>query len=1211
MLKQVEQLKILPFILKAYINTTEKNERENIEDVILSILANMAFEETLREQIILFKKLDGVLDKIHKKKRDVLRLLANLTLSKNFDVGIILDSHIEQAFEALRDPEYVIDKETKEKTVSLTCISCLCVILNLTSKGIQINNKFLGLGLTRHLCNMIQNNVSDQKVVPLSFMILSNLLTYDALADRVFNDTIDMLKLIHEMTFLKLKKDTKYNPEDKIFNKIFFLLSYTRFNLNCMLQGLMDKIRPKIVGFERYFEVFLEIFLNVDLTQNNLILLSGRIIYYMILHSEKLYDFLMKKDTFFKRLIQIIAADEYELVMKGKLDVFSTGVTKEKVGPLIANYVTRTTTNYDLLSANDPRSGDVSKSDEEQFNERSPSPHEPPHVLLNDKEKATSQSRMIAFLLLRLISKKEKNSKIFFIYRGLDHLIKYIYKLFQTEKKITEEERESIILFYANIIPSKQIQEKLQKILKFIITNFQKTFNPASPDSILLACMQFFLNLSKNSNQHVNIAKTTFLMNLATVYRRKKPNQTLNLLIQILLSNLSFTFKTHQIIIKSGAHRIVEQLDEKNEAVRQYINISKLNMALNYRTFMLLQNSQSPLISLPLMDHINPVGQIRLYLSALQYLIRDGPFFLSVENVPQDLFHDFSDPNKEQINLFNLLSNTQTEAEKKQPVIHVLKTCFKNLIESLANNQSVYIIKRVVWVVLVLLDHPYLKDVPIDTPRLLIVVSFHQCVTSIAYSFPDTKTRIQAHQIITKIQELDFFFADPTDYSELMTSWFSKCTKVLEYVHKIEEENCRTYIFEYFFKFISFRYFREVKNSSITGWIVKSKFDQFIYLMFERHKFLNQNLFDHMSEALANLFLVPEILQKFDYFRLLNHFEALYANLARVKPQSIIYLVGILYSVLENMSYNFETAIDSQAEHSKQAPLIVTDLNQDTQHNRMFVLPATSKKKEPNMPGAEEVAALQDQRRLLLDQSPGLSPSKSSPRSADNWRDAIRSQRVKESVIQVSISPSPGIEPQISTSASSVTLEQFSVAQEKFLQNMQQSNSERSLVKFSLRVLRYCLRKINYKGLIGASNNDFDFKSRSKEKEYFRYLHLIVDLSAQKINHFVLFHPMFLRDMLYFMMHTDSEHTLHYHRCCDCSLGLTSPHQHDAQRLLPRVLQHRPNRQNHGTPAQKKKRPLRPLRAHHLPALRTLRSRSSSTSNATCSRPSSTRSSTK
>ena len=51
----------------------------------------MAFEEGLREKIIDFKKLKDVVEKISKKKRDVLRLLANLTLSKNFDVNIIGD----------------------------------------------------------------------------------------------------------------------------------------------------------------------------------------------------------------------------------------------------------------------------------------------------------------------------------------------------------------------------------------------------------------------------------------------------------------------------------------------------------------------------------------------------------------------------------------------------------------------------------------------------------------------------------------------------------------------------------------------------------------------------------------------------------------------------------------------------------------------------------------------------------------------------------------------------------------------------------------------------------------------------------------------------------------------------------------------------------------------------------------------------------------
>ena len=95
-LKQVDELNILPFLLRSYGSNSKQNskqEQESIDDVILSILANMAFEEKLREKIINFKRLNEVLEKIHKKKRDVLRLLANLTLSKNFDVSIILDRY--------------------------------------------------------------------------------------------------------------------------------------------------------------------------------------------------------------------------------------------------------------------------------------------------------------------------------------------------------------------------------------------------------------------------------------------------------------------------------------------------------------------------------------------------------------------------------------------------------------------------------------------------------------------------------------------------------------------------------------------------------------------------------------------------------------------------------------------------------------------------------------------------------------------------------------------------------------------------------------------------------------------------------------------------------------------------------------------------------------------------------------------------------------
>ena len=79
-------------------------------------------------------------------------------------------------------------------------------------------------------------------------VVLANLVTYPELADRILNDTIDMLKMIHEMTYLKLKKDTKYSPDDKIFNKIFFLLSYSRYNLNCLLNPILSILLEQDTG---------------------------------------------------------------------------------------------------------------------------------------------------------------------------------------------------------------------------------------------------------------------------------------------------------------------------------------------------------------------------------------------------------------------------------------------------------------------------------------------------------------------------------------------------------------------------------------------------------------------------------------------------------------------------------------------------------------------------------------------------------------------------------------------------------------------------------------------------------------------------------------------------------------------------------------------------------------------------------------------------
>lgn len=89
-----------------------------------------------------------------------------------------------------------------------------------------------------------------------------------------------------------------------------------------------------------------------------------------------------------------------------------------------------------------------------------------------------------------------------------------------------------------------------------------------------------------------------------------------------------------------------------------------------------------------------------------------------------------------------------------------------------------------------------------------------------------------------------------------------------------------------------------------------------------------------------------------------------------------------------------------------------------------------------------------------------------------------------------------------------------------------------SIVYFTLKVLRHCLRYINFKELAPK----IDLKNKAKEKELFRYLHLIVDLSSNPKNHIIMMHPMMIRNILYFIMNTDSENLLHYHRIFDCKI---------------------------------------------------------------------------
>lgn len=141
-----------------------------------------------------------------------------------------------------------------------------------------------------------------------------------------------------------------------------------------------------------------------------------------------------------------------------------------------------------------------------------------------------------------------------------------------------------------------------------------------------------------------------------------------------------------------------------------------------------------------------------------------------------------------------------------------------------------------------------------------------------------------------------------------------------------------------------------------------------------------------------------------------------------------------------------------------------------------------------------------------------------------------------------------------------------------------------SIVTFTLKLLRHCLRYINYKELKPV----FDFKSKTKEKELFRYLHLIVDLSSNSSNHPVVMHPIFIRNVLVFVLQSESENLMHYHRIFDCRFILLRSDKHDSEGLFFGIFLDELRDQMFEPSQNDEARSLRSVLSHNLPALRSI-----------------------
>ena len=98
-------------------------------------------------------------------KREIFKLMANLSLSGEFDVKMISNATIEQLVYSIAHYELLDDQMN---------LAVLCILHSLSCKEEQVRISLLNMDLMIYLCHYIKNK-NDENTFPLAVATISNL----------------------------------------------------------------------------------------------------------------------------------------------------------------------------------------------------------------------------------------------------------------------------------------------------------------------------------------------------------------------------------------------------------------------------------------------------------------------------------------------------------------------------------------------------------------------------------------------------------------------------------------------------------------------------------------------------------------------------------------------------------------------------------------------------------------------------------------------------------------------------------------------------------------------------------------------------------------------------------------------------------------------------------------------------------------------------
>lgn len=87
-LDEIFNLNVLSFLIKILDNKIFEKQ-DQVNSIIIGILANLSFNDQLKDKILQYDGIGEILNRLPKNKIDVIRLLTNLSLSDEFEPSIL------------------------------------------------------------------------------------------------------------------------------------------------------------------------------------------------------------------------------------------------------------------------------------------------------------------------------------------------------------------------------------------------------------------------------------------------------------------------------------------------------------------------------------------------------------------------------------------------------------------------------------------------------------------------------------------------------------------------------------------------------------------------------------------------------------------------------------------------------------------------------------------------------------------------------------------------------------------------------------------------------------------------------------------------------------------------------------------------------------------------------------------------------------------